>query len=76
VPGDEIDSVLTNSRADGPIAEGSNTICTITKLVKGSGTCSPASNTLLKTGKYTLTATYSGNYLGSTSKALTLTVKK
>jgi hypothetical protein len=58
------------------ITEGKKTICTVTKFVKGSGTCSPASNTLLAVGKHSLTATYSGNFLGSKSKAVALTIKK
>ncbi|HEY6791319.1 MAG TPA: hypothetical protein VI365_28820 [Trebonia sp.] len=39
------------------------------------GYCYPASSTLVKAGRYSLVATYSGNYLGSTSPAVTLTVK-
>lgn len=55
------------------ITEGGKTICTITKP---SGTCSPGSNTLLKTGTYELVATYTGNYSSSESSQAKLTVKK
>ncbi len=57
------------------ITAGSKTVCTIATLVKGAGTCSPASNTLLKAGTYKLAATYSGNFASSTSKVVVLTVK-
>jgi len=57
------------------ITEGSKTICTIAKITKGTGYCYPASNTLLKAGKYELTATYTGNYSSSKSKETTLTIK-
>jgi Bacterial Ig-like domain (group 3) len=57
------------------ITAGSKTICTITTLVKGTGTCGPASNTLLRAGTYKLVATYTGNYASSKSKEVTLTIK-
>jgi hypothetical protein len=45
-------------------------------LVIGKGTCSPASNTAIPVGRYAITATYTGNLLGSKSGVVTLTVKK
>jgi hypothetical protein len=57
------------------ITGGGKTICMITLLVNGAGTCSPASNALLAAGTYELTATYGGSYLGSRSGEVSLTVR-
>ena len=45
------------------------TICTITRLTNGDGSCAPSSGTILPVGRFTLTATYSGNLTGSTGTA-------
>jgi Bacterial Ig-like domain (group 3) len=57
------------------VSDGKKRICGV-QLVNGKGTCSPASNTAIPVGRYAMTATYTGNLLGSKSGVVTLTVKK
>jgi Bacterial Ig-like domain (group 3) len=57
------------------ISDGKKTVCTV-KLVNGKGTCSPSSSTLIPAGKYSITGSYSGNFLSSRSAPVALTVKK
>jgi uncharacterized membrane protein len=60
------------------VSDSKKVICTVklAKLAKGSGHCSPASNSAIPAGKYSMTASYAGNLLGSKSSPATLTVKK
>jgi Bacterial Ig-like domain (group 3) len=55
--------------------DGKKTVCTI-KLVKGKGACTLTSNTELKPGKYSITASYAGNKAASKSGTGVLTVTK
>jgi hypothetical protein len=57
------------------VSDGKKVVCTA-RLVKGSGNCSPASGNAIPAGKYSVTASYTGNLLGSKSGPVTLTVKK
>ncbi|HXS64879.1 MAG TPA: Ig-like domain-containing protein [Streptosporangiaceae bacterium] len=57
------------------VSDGKKTVC-MAKLVKGSGSCSPASGNAIPAGKYSMTASYAGNLLGSKSSPVTLTVKR
>jgi hypothetical protein len=57
------------------VSDGRKTVCVV-RLVNGRGTCSPATNTAIPVGKYAVTASYTGNLLGSKSGTVTLTVKK
>jgi len=51
------------------------TLCTV-RLSGGKGSCSLASATVLKPGRYSVRAFYAGNYLASKSGAAVLTVHK
>jgi hypothetical protein len=59
------------------VTTGTTTICTIT-LSGGTGTCRPASGSLLRPGSYPITATYSGDATDTTSSdtSQTLVVTK
>ncbi len=57
------------------VSDGKKTVCVV-NLAGGRGTCSPATNTAIPVGKYAVTASYTGNLIGSKSGAVTLTVKK
>jgi hypothetical protein len=57
------------------VSDGKKVVCTV-KLANGSGHCSPASNSAIPAGKYSMTASYTGNLLGSKSSPATLTIKK
>jgi hypothetical protein len=56
------------------VSDGKATVCTIS-LTRGSGSCTPTSNTEIKAGKYSITASYAGNRSPSRSGASALTVK-
>ena len=59
------------------ITAGKKVVCRA-KLVKGKGSCSPSSNTLLSPGTYSLVASFPGSKGSAASKsgAKTLVVKK
>ncbi len=57
------------------ISDGKKILCTVS-LAKGKGSCSPAAGNAAPAGKYPVTASYTGNLLGSRSGAATLTVRK
>ncbi len=63
------------------ITKGATTLCTITPLASGSGSCSPSSATILAAGTYsgTITATFNstgsdGNFVTTASKTASVTV--
>jgi hypothetical protein len=70
-------SALYGGRPTGKvyISDGKKAVCVV-KLVNARGTCSPATNTAIPVGKYSVTASYTGNLIGSRSGAVTLTVKR
>jgi hypothetical protein len=57
------------------ISDGKKTVCTVS-LVKGKGTCSPAAGNTIPVGKYSVTASYTGNLLGSSSATAPLTIRR
>jgi len=57
------------------VSDGKKIVCTA-KLTRGSGSCSPASGKAIPVGKYSMTASYTGNLLASKSSPVNFTVKK
>jgi hypothetical protein len=57
------------------ISDGRTNVCTV-KLVKGKGSCSPATNRAIPAGRHSIVASYGGNLLGSKSGTVTLRVRR